>query len=414
MSRKASMIKTRKAKKTVRVGKKGIALANSGNTLVSDFKPKDVDVLRYGPEPNFQDNQPTEENRLRVLTDTYNWYSRFCTHKDAKQFLIRYLEDNKTDKNIVRLVRKSPDNRMVTTAGWAARCATRGLILTEKQKAYIQECVDTLVNLAKAGVKDEVENEGAVVIRERKANIQEVMRECANEALSEAEAIFDEFIDQGCPKNFDLNKRVISALSERNILPQHVTPAIKYWQDILAEYNEAISGKNTDLNENFQNYSKMQMRYTVNLIEAIISELNGYINIKQATKKVRLKKPVPVEKIVSKVKYMKKHESLGVTSVSPTKLHQATEAFLFDVKKRKVIWLVADEYSKCLTIKGNSVLGFDQKKSMSKTVRKPEDFMKKFMDANRPNTRKMISDIKAVQAVPNGRFNENMLILKVW
>lgn len=408
------MTKTRKVKKTVRVGKKGVALANSGNTLVSDFKPKDVDVLRYGPEPNFQNSQPTEENRLSVLGDAYNWYSRFCTHKDAKQFLIQYLEDNNTDKNIVRLVRKSPDNYMVTTAGWAARCATRGLILTEKQKAYIQECVDTLVNLAKAGVKDEVEGEAAVAVQKRKVNIQEVMRERADEALSEVEVIFDEFIDQGCPKNFDLNKRVISALSERNVLPQHVTPAIKYWQDILAEYKEAIGGKNADLNENFQNYGKMQMRYTVNLIEAIISELNGYINIKQVAKKVRTKKPVPIEKIVARVKYMKSNEALGVTSVNPAKLHQATEAFLFDVKKRKVIWLVADEYSKCLTIKGNKVLGFDQKKSMVKTVRKPEDFIKSFMAASRPNTRKMISDIKAVQAVPNGRFNEHTLILKVW
>jgi hypothetical protein len=412
MTRRPAMVRTRKVKKTARVGK-GIKLASTGNPLVKDFNPKDVDVLRYGPEPSFYDKQPTDENRLSELTAAYNWYSRFCTHKDAKQFLINYLEENKVDNSIIRLVRKAPDNRMVTTAGWAARCAVRGLILTDKQKTFIQNCVDTMVSLAKAGVKDDNAVEETEPLK-RKVNIQEVMRERADEALSEIEALFDEFIDRGCPKNFDLNKRVIGALTERNVLPQHIAPAIKRWEALLAEYREAALGKCPQLNESYQNYGKMQMRYTIQFIESIIAELNGYCNLKQAIKKVRAKKPIPVEKVVSKLKYKKKDEALGLTSLPPTKVHQAIEVFLYDTKKRKIIWLVADEYSKCLTVKGNKVLGFDQKKSMTKTVRKPEEFVKAFMVASRPNTRKMVTDIKAVTAVPNGRFNENIIILKAW
>lgn len=413
MARRPAMIKTRKVKKTVRVGK-GIKLASTGNPLARDFNPKDVDVLRYGPEPSFHEAQPTEETRLSALTTAYNWYSRFCTHKDAKAFLIAYLEENKTDKNIVRKVRKAPDNRMVTSAGWSSRLAVRGLVLTEKQKDYIQACVDNLVKLADAGVQDDADSEEAAAPEKKKVNVQEIMRERADEAFSEIEVIFDEFIDQGCPKSFDLNKRVVTALSERNILPQHVTPGIKRWQGLLAEYNEAILGKCDQLKETYQNYGKMQMRYTVQFIEAVIAELNGYVGLKQTTKKVRVRKPVPVEKTVARLKYQKKDEALGLTSLPSTKVHQATEVFLYDTKKRKIIWLVADEYSKCLTVKGNAVFGFDQKKSMTKTVRKPEEFVKSFMSASRPNTRKMVSDIKAVATIPNGRFNENIVIMKVW
>ena len=419
MARRPSLIKTRtKPKKTtVRVGRKGIALATSGNTLARDFKPKDVDVLRYGPEPSFSDHQPDDAIRQNVLADTYNWYSRFCTHKDAKAFLIQYLENNKTDKNTIKLINKSPDNRMVTTAGWVARCAVRGLVLTEKQKTYISDAVTKLVGYATAGVKDdEVENEQAGEKPKRTVNIQEVMKEKAYDALSEIDGIFDDFILAKCPKDFTVNQKVIGALTARNVLPQHIAGAIKQWNAILTEYHAVQAGKDDQLNEGYRIYSKMQIRYSIKVIEDIIAELNGYISLKQATKKVRAKKPVPVEKTVSRLKYLKAYKDdalkLDLTSVSSTKLHQCQEAFVYDTSKRKLIWLVADEFTKCLIVKGNAIIGFDKKKSMSKTIRKPGEFLNEFTKASRPNTRKMVTDIKAVAAIPNGRFNESMIILR--
>jgi len=419
MARRAIIAKVRKPKKTVvRVGKKGIALAASGNNLVKDFRPKDVDVLRYGPEPTFNDNQPSDEQRQAVLSDTYNWYSRFCTHKDAKEFLIQYLENNKTDKETIKLVRKSPDNRMVTTAGWAARCATRGLILTEKQKSYIQEAVNKLVSFANAGVKDDtVEGEEVVAKPKRTVNIQEVMREKADEALSDVEALFDEFITAGCPKDFNVDKKVVGFLSARNVLPQHLAPAIKRWQKLLEEYLELQEGKCSQLNEAYSNLGKMQVRYTIKLIEDIIGEMNGYISLKQATKKVRAKKTVPVEVTVSKLKYCKAFKDdtlkIDIVSLNPIKLHQSTEAWIYDTKRRKIHHYVADSYSKCLMVKGNTILGFDKKESGMKTLRKPAEQIKALM-GSKPAARKYFKDIKAVEAVPNGRFNTDMIILKAF
>jgi hypothetical protein len=244
------------------------------------------------------------------------------------------------------------------------------------------------------------------------------MREKADEALSEIEAIFDEFINSGYAKNFNVNKRVVGALSSHNVLPQHLTSAIKRYNQLLSEYLEVQSGKCDQLNEGYSRYSKMQIRYMIKFVEDVIAEMNGYISLKQVAKKPRAKKVVPVEKIVAKVKYAKtfKDEALKleITGLSPAKLHQCAEAFVYDTAKRKIIWLVADDYSKCLSIKGNTVLGFDKKKSMSKTVRKPGEFLKAMMSASRPATRKMIDEIKSVAAIPNGRFNANIVILKVW
>jgi hypothetical protein len=416
MARRPTVIKTRAKKKSVRVGKKGIVVANSTNTTVKDLKPKDTDVLHYGPEPNFSDKQPNPERRESELGTAFSWYSHFYGPKDAKAFIIQYLEDTNADKEIIKFVRKAPDNRTVTTAGWVARCATRGLVLEPKNTAYIQRAVDILVDFAKRNIKDDTETETETKPK-RTVNIQEVMREKADEALSDVEALFDEFIDANCPKDFNVDKRVVSALSSKNVLPQHIAPAIKRYQRLLEEYIELQEGKCEQLKEAYRNYSKMQVRYTIKFIEDVIAEMNGYISLKQATKKPRAKKAVPVEKVVARLKYCKafKDDALKIdlTGLSPVKLHESTEAWVYDTKKRKMHHYVADNYSKCLMVKGNTIIGFDKKESGIKTLRKPAEQLAALM-GSKPAARKYFKEIKAVEAVPNGRFNVDMIILKAF
>ena len=75
---------------------------------------------------------------------------------------------------------------------------------------------------------------------------------------------------------------------------------------------------------------------------------------------------------------------------------------------------MADEYSKTLTIKGTTILGIDAAKSQTKTIRKPAEFLKEFMKVGKPAGRKLFEDVRSVAVAPNGRGNENMLILRAW
>ena len=361
-------------------------------------------------------------NRFSLMP-TDNWIkAKFFAHyeverKDCGNKVKEYIKKN-FDKKVLANVNRLPNWKVDDLSHWAATAhllEVNPSIIPEVYKVGIVKWVNELSDEGSALGTGPAED---AVKPKRTVNIQEVMREKADEALGEIEAIFDEFINTNCAKNFNINKRVVGALSSRNVLPQHLTMAIKRYNQLLSEYLEVQSGKCPQLNEGYSRYSKMQIRYMIKFVEDVIAEMNGYISLKQVAKKPRAKKVVPVEKIVSKVKYAKtfKDEALKleITGLSPAKLHQCAEAFVYDTAKRKIIWLVADDYSKCLSIKGNTVLGFDKKKSMSKTVRKPGEFLKAMMSASRPATRKMIDEIKSVAAIPNGRFNANIVILKVW
>ena len=198
-------------------------------------------------------------------------------------------------------------------------------------------------------------------------------------------------------------------------MPQHINLLITAWQRKLEELSELQAGKCEQLNEAYSRFGKIQVRNMIGVVEKVIADLNSYINIKKAVRKPRAKKPVPVEKIVRSLKYLKtfKLEKLELVSVSPTKLHGCAEAWVYDTKKRKLHHYVADEYGKSLSVKGNSVIGFCTKNSEVKTLRKPETQIKEVM-GSKPAARKFFKDIKAVSTTPNGRFNEHMIILKAF
>jgi hypothetical protein len=104
---------------------------------------------------------------------------------------------------------------------------------------------------------------------------------------------------------------------------------------------------------------------------------------------------------------------LDLISLHPIKLHGASEAWVYDTAKRKLHHYLADEYSKTFTVKGNTLLGFDNNQSEVKTLRKPAEQLKEIM-GSKPAARKYFKDIKAVATSPNGRFNDAMVILKAF
>lgn len=386
MARRPALIKAKSSKKTVRAPRRGV-------------------------------------NRFNLMP-TDNWErAKFFAHydlerKDCGTKVKEYIKKN-FPKDVFTKINRLPDWKIDMYSHWATAAHLIEVnpdIVPDTYKNGIVAWVEGLANEGAELKAKKEETEGDEKPK-KVVNIQEIMREKADEALSDIELIWDEFVDAKYPKDFNLNRRVMSALESRNILPQHIANAIKYWNGLLDEFVEAQTGKDDQLVEGYSNLGKMQMRYAIKLIEDIIAELNGYIALKKTVKKPRAKKAVPVEKIVSKLKHIKafKDEALKLelTGLSPVKLHESTEAWVYDTKKRKLHHYVADSYSKCLMVKGNTVIGFDKKESGIKTLRKPVEQLKEIM-GSKPAARKYFKEIKAVEAVPNGRFNSDMIILKAF
>jgi phage FluMu protein Com len=386
MARRPSIIKAKSAKKTTRAPRRGV-------------------------------------NRFSLMP-TDNWdKARFFAHydlerKDCGTKVKEYIKKN-FPKDYLTKINRLPDWKLDMHSHWATTAHLLEVNPDLVPDGYKTGIVKWVEGLAAEGAelkakKEETEGEEKP---KKVVNIQEIMREKADEALCDIEALVDEFIDAKCPKDFSVNQKVVGALTTRNVLPQHMATAIKRYQRLLDEYLEVQEGKCEQLNEGYSHYSKMQIRYSIKFIEDVIAAMNGYIGLKQAAKKPRAKKAVPVERVVAKLKHCKSFKDdalkLELVGLSPVKLHQCAEAWVYDTAKRKMHHYVADDYSKCLMVKGNTIIGFDKKESGMKTLRKPVEQIKALM-GSKPAARKYFKEIKAVEAVPNGRFNTGMIILKAF
>jgi hypothetical protein len=384
----------------------------SDYSQVKTLNPKDPDTEYLGPEPMFA-VQPDADRRRVALMRSFTWYGRFYGKKDAKEFLAQYL-DLRDRPQEAKIMRKIDEKECINTLCWLARMELRGLELSETESDTLQNEIVRLLETINKPQVVEASITGAPEVPTR-PNIQEILKDKAREAGGELEGLFDEYITSGAGTKHTL--RPIDEVAKKNVMPQHISMLTEVWKKKLNEIEEVLKGTDSQLVQGYQHLSKTQLKNVVKFIELVINDLNSYISVKKAAKAPRARKAVPVEKQVAKLKYLKTFvdtaNKLDLVSVSPIKLHGASEAWVYDTAKRKLHHYVADEYSKTFTVKGSTLLGFDTAQSETKTLRKPSEQIKEVM-GSKPAARKFYKDIKAVSTTPNGRFNENMIILKAF
>ena len=383
------------------------------HSQVRALNPRDVDVQHYGPEPLFV-IQPDEDLRRIALIRSFTWYNRFYGKKDAKELLSQYLDlNNRT--NEAKIMRRVDEKECLLTLCWLARMKMRGLELTEHEESTLENEVQRLLKSTNKPEVKESQTSIADAEAPTRPNIQEILKEKAREAGGELEGLFDEFITSGAGSKHTL--KPMDEVAKKNVMPQHISLLTEVWKKKLNEFEEVLKGTDVQLVQGYQHLTKTQIKNIVKFIEQVLNDLNSYISVKKAAKAPRQRKAVPVEKIVAKLKYLKTFKDtaakLDLVSISPVKLHGASEAWVYDSAKRKLHHYIADDYSKAFTVKGNTLLGFDTAQSEVKTLRKPAEQIKEVM-GSKPAARKYFKDIKAVATTPNGRFNEGMIILKAF
>lgn len=374
-----------------------------------NIKPAKISIedrKAYGDEKMF-DGQPPADDRRMALAHRCNWYNYTQDKKTSKKWLIEWLELNK-HKDIVKDFSKIKDSWIPISSGWYARMSLIGLELTEHEKEHvINACKEAIVNHQKSASDDEE----AAKDKPKRPNIQEIMIAKAHEAGGEIDAVWDKYVE-GTIKASEKPEGIQNILANYNILAQHVGLIKEHWERQKKELQDSVADVDADLSEGYSCWTKTQQKNMINYCAAIIAELDAYHQSKKAKVGTRKKKPVPPEKQVRKLKHLRNYPEFKLETVEPTKILKSSELWVYNVKNRKLQYYVADDYAKVFAVKGTSILGFDTNKSSQKTLRKPEEFLKQLRMAGKPDSRKLFNDLKTTGTAVNGRFNENLIIIK--
>ena len=188
-----------------------------------------------------------------------------------------------------------------------------------------------------------------------------------------------------------------------------------FYERPLSEYDELL-GKDPDeqLLEGYSCYTKKNQKKMQEFLSSIVLACDQIVGEAKINKAPRKKKIKPAEDLVKRLKFQKSDDSLGIVSVPPATIIGAQAMFVYNTKTRKIGYYIAMN-SQGFEVKGTTILNFTDK-SVQKTLRKPAEQLKSFKDLN---TQKRMQtwfekDIKTTEIGLNGRFNEEIVILKVF
>jgi len=374
---------------------------------VKPMNPRTPDLKYTGTEPEWR-TQPDSENRNSRLGSAFQWYGYHYGKKEVKEFIIDWLTRNDRQRE-ARDFARTPEATLVNAYGWLARMNLMGLELTEQEQLRLDGQIAVHIKSVRA-VKEVIEKAEDPVVP--KITIQDRLREKMTEAAGEIEGMYDDLIASGAKMSADY--KPMALLRGMNVAPQMVGTISDLWRRRLDELQQATAGKDPQLVEGYGNFSKIQLRNLMKFCEQVIADCGNYVQIKKVERKPRAKKSVSPEKLASKFKFLKDFAELKLTSESPAKLVGASEAYLYDTKKRKLVHVIADQHVGTFTVKGSSIVGFDTANSQQKTLRKPAEQLKTLLGGGKPAARKFFKDIRATEIRFNGRGNENLVILKIW
>ena len=355
---------------------------------------------------------------FRNAMDYYRLESDIKTYKPV---IVKWMEGVGCAKSDIAAIKKVKDNRISTTMGAIAHCLLRGM---QPQRADFNNGKDTaewlrnaIVEVISAG-KDDVDPEEAAKEKEAaKAetytpSIQERVRDAAYAMTEELEEAYHSF--QVDAENFDPKAfKVLSLLRGKGVKAAHARIIKDFYGRDLAELTELASGKaDEQLREGYSHRSKKQIRNLITFLQEIASACDMLMEEAKVTRKPRAKKPTDKAKVISKLKYKKQDEPLKLVSINPIDIIGAKELWIYNTKTRKLGKYVAAEFAD-LGVKGTTITGFDEHKSIQKTLRKPAEQIKAFKDAGKVALRKFLDEINAVDTKMNGRINEEIVLLKV-
>lgn len=369
--------------------------------------------------PKWEGHETWDTNQfLRQFHSAMAWYRLESSAKELKPKVIDWMGRQGCTKEDISAFKKTKDNRCGMTMGAVAACLIKGM---PSVRADFNDGRDTAVWL-RARINEVIEqgrddlDDSEEVVEVKKdvytPSIQERLREVSLGMTEEIETAIEAF--QTDPETFDPKAfKVLNLLKAKQAKAAHARIIRDFYARDLAELLELASGKaDEQLREGYSHRSKKQIKSFIAFLQEIESACNMLMQEAKVNKKPRAKKAVSKDKLIAKLKYKKSDEPLKLVSINPADIIGAQELWVFNSKTRKLGKYIAAEFQE-LGIKGTTITGFSEMKSVQKTLRKPAEQLKAFKEAGKVVLRKFLEDINAVDTKMNGRINEEIMLLKV-
>lgn len=415
-------------------------------------KPIARRVSNKGGEPEYTGSaELSGEAYGRLRRSAADFYRMEFKPSDFKLWVLAWAKESDKWKDKLEVLKKLPDYEFRSSIGGSCRMLSKGIVdvhpgfneywaglagtmgevkpLTDFINKHLTTMYERGQVIAEASKKIETQKK----TMKPTPSIQERIRDQACEMTEEIDVWLDTWSDDPTkfdPKGFDVSKHLRSVSctqAHARKIRDMFMPEVEEISNVvnfpkaaeLAKMNEYDQETYLQYQEAYSCYDKKALKVRLEAFRNLMGSLEVIVETAKATRKPR-KRVVNVEKLVSKIKYAKQDDKFKLASINPLDIVYASELWVFNVKTRKIGRYIAKNIDPLkagregsgLSVKGTTIIGFNEELSIQKTIRKPEEKLTEFKSAGKRKLEKFLDEINAVDIKLNGRINADTILLK--
>jgi len=355
-------------------------------------KGDSVDSIVMGDEPLWNINIAITDDYLSgyIIRHT-NWCNYHWDMKDYRKATLEYVKKNKNTHT--KLSSKNSDNFIFREIGNYCRMANLGCPLPDAVVKKVKDGISRL--LSEKDVKISAEPE-------IKVDIQQRIKDKTVDLIELVEQRVDKFIEN-IQQNDNYKFDALSWLQQIGVKAVHTKAIIDIFTPRKDELERALNGDK----ELMEGYSFLGRAKTRKYMEFNTDIINACGVISENKRKPRKKKKVSPEKLVSKLKYLVEDTNTKIKSIDPRKIISANILITYNTKTKKVCLFNSKSG---LSIKGSSIIGFDESESSCKTARK-ESYIFDLTKQNK-DVLSVYKSMKTKEKPVKNRINNDVLLLQ--
>ena len=399
-------------------------------------------------EPTWENwEELTGEQYHRKRSASHQWYYQTYKPSDLYPFAFQWMEKNGYSKDDIKAAKSAEQWRIGQVLAINCRLMLQGMPdFNQKEDDYWQTLAGTMGNVRpvtefiRKQLKTVIEV-GRTVVQEKKVeekknkdvyvpSIQERLKTTSMSMTIPLDEVLEKPTEELDIKDFSplkILRRQQAKANHAKIIKEFYNDEMIELEEVLHKVPANIKTKWTEreqdwhdqLLEAYSIFDVSDIRKRHKALKLVVDACDMIIAEGKLTRKPRKVKPKSAEKLVAKLKYKQSDEKTALVSINPADIIKAEELWVYNTKTRKIgryITSVFDPQKQKregtgLEVKGTTVTRYNEKESISKTLRKPAEQLAEFKKCGKVQRKKFFESIKTTETKLNGRMNPDTILL---
>jgi len=354
----------------------------------------------YGDEFSWAGVKITDPDYSMKMQHALNWASATFDAAAFKRITLEYMKDVEE----YAFLKDMPDYWFIGGVGPGAYLRVSKAPMKEESDIFFKQCLENL-KIKYTAIKEEELKE------------KELQADITNKLTAEQSAKLEyvglySFLDNMIRENKIDNNIVYDILRSRTPTHLALRSLMDHYTDNVQSCDLYAQKKLSTNEKKFNQTLRSGSQEIVAVLEKVLTNVRAENKLNKIRKPSK-KKIKPAQMQIKNLKFKESDSSLKLVSIPPSTIIAAPTLVTFNCKTRKVAIYYAKN-TDGLSVKGTTIQNFDAEKSKTKSLRKPEELIEHLIGTSLNRFEKVFLGIKAKEGSPNGRINEETLLLKVF